>query len=344
VRRQGRVRRAPGEGTAARAAGDPGSGRVPTARPGHQSGGGAALRGQAAASPRDRGGAFRFPSGRLGGCAGAAGLRSRRGGDHDRRPAGARAPGRGLGRHGRRRNRPAGAARHESRPHAHARARRGRTAAAGAGPEADPGGCRPRGAADQRAVRRAAAPCVRGAGAAIAAMTALVGLWLVLQGGGWVATPARPTVGDTVWLERQVVVPAGWRVRAGRLDPTERVEPLGEPSVRRAPGGWLVRYPIVAWTPGAHTLALPPIWELRPDGRAAFRLRVAVARAIPEARPALSTAECIAAVERARPHASLRELRELLEQLDRVAFASAHGTDVAALAQMARRFAQELER
>ncbi|PYP17244.1 MAG: hypothetical protein DMD52_04960 [Gemmatimonadetes bacterium] len=272
-------------------------------------------------------------------------------------------------------------------------------------------------------------------------MTALVGLWLVLQGGGWVATPARPTVGDTVWLERQVVVPAGWRVRAGRLDPTERVEPLGEPSVRRAPGGWLVRYPIVAWTPGAHTLALPPIWELRPDGRAdsvsggvagflvqsvipdsvlgpeprgalapvrlaryavlppaaallvagvslalglrwrrrtpraepaprhvplepevpdarwlaagepkavaaraAFRLRVAVARAIPEARPALSTAECIAAVERARPHASLRELRELLEQLDRVAFASAHGTDVAALAQMARRFAQELER
>ena len=95
-------------------------------------------------------------------------------------------------------------------------------------------------------------------------MTALVGLWLVLQGGGWVATPARPSVGDTVWLERQVVVPAGWRVRAGRLDATEVVEPLGEPSVRRGPEGWLVRYPIVAWTPGAHTLALPPVWELRP--------------------------------------------------------------------------------
>ena len=101
-------------------------------------------------------------------------------------------------------------------------------------------------------------------------MTALVGLWLVLQGGsgGWTATPARPTVGDTVWLERQVVVPAGWRVRAGRLEATEVVEALGEPSVRRGPEGWLVRYPIVAWTPGAHTLALPPIWELRPDGRA----------------------------------------------------------------------------
>ena len=272
-------------------------------------------------------------------------------------------------------------------------------------------------------------------------MTALVGLWLLLQGGGWSATPARATVGDTVWLERQVVVPAGWRLRAGRLDATERVEPLGEPSLQRAPGGWLVRYPIVAWTPGAHTLALPPIWELRPDGRAdsvsggvasffiqnvipdsvlgpeprgalapmrlarhralppaaallvagvtlalglrwrrrapqevpvpppgsldaevpdarwlaagepkavaaraAFRLRMAVARAIPEARPALSAAECLAAVERARPHAPVRELRVLLEQLDRVAFASAHGTDVAALAQMARRFAQEMAR
>ena len=274
-------------------------------------------------------------------------------------------------------------------------------------------------------------------------MTALVGLWLVLQGGsgGWTATPARPTVGDTVWLERQVVVPAGWRVRAGRLEATEVVGALGEPSVRRGREGWLVRYPIVAWTPGAHTLVLPPIWELRPDGRAdsvsggaagffvqsvipdsvlgpeprgalapvrlaryhdlplaaallvasvslalglrwrrrtpqevppppplprdaevpdarwlvagepkavaaraTFRLRLAVARAIPEARPALSTAECLAVVERARPHFPVRELRELLEQLDRVAFASAHGTDVAALAQMARRFAQEMTR
>src|SRR5205823_5358424 len=196
--------------------------------------------------------------------------------------------------------------------------------------------------------------------------------------------------------------------------------------------------PIVAWVPGAHRLALPPVWRLGPDGRAdsmsggvadffvygvipdsvsspqprgplapvrwerrgtlppvaavllagailavglrwrrrgpaavplprpipldpevpdarwlavgepkavaaraASRLRAAVARAIPEARPALSTAECLAVVERARPQAPLRELKDLLEQLDRVAFASAHGTDVAALAKMARRLAQE---
>src|SRR2546430_2489059 len=54
---------------------------------------------------------------------------------------------------------------------------------------------------------------------------------------------------------------------AGR-DGTGVGERLGEPLVRRGPEGWLVRYPIVAWTPGAHTLALPPVWELRPDGRA----------------------------------------------------------------------------
>jgi hypothetical protein len=47
-------------------------------------------------------------------------------------------------------------------------------------------------------------------------------------------------------------------------------------------------------------------------------------------------------VERARPHAPIRELRDLLEQLDRVAFASAHGTDVVALAVMARRLARDV--
>ncbi len=272
-----------------------------------------------------------------------------------------------------------------------------------------------------------------------AALGILVSWRVALGQGSWTATPASPTVGDTVWLERQIPVPAGWRVRPGKLDATERVEPLADPSVRRAPQGWLVRYPIVAWAPGPHALTLPPVWRLAPDGRAdsvaggvanffvqsvipdtirgpqprgalapvrlarrsalppaaalllasgglalglgwrrraplavpaprrvalepevadarwlaagepkavaaraAFRLRLAVARAIPEAGPALSTAECLAAVERARPHAPLRELRELLEQLDRVAFASAHGTDVAALAQMARRFAREI--
>jgi hypothetical protein len=246
-------------------------------------------------------------------------------------------------------------------------------------------------------------------------------------------------VGDTIWLQRVLAAPSGWRVRAGKLEVTGPVEPLGAPAVRRTEAGWLVRYAVVAWAPGSRSVALPPLWRLGPDGRAdslpggtaAFtvrsvvpdtiprpepkgamapvrserrdplaplaallaaaltlvaalrrrrrpprdiptppqvplegevpdarwlaagepkavaarathRLRFAVSRAIPAAQAALSTAECLAAVERARPDAAVRELRELLEQLDRVAFAAAHGTDVAALAKMARRKAQEL--
>jgi hypothetical protein len=46
-------------------------------------------------------------------------------------------------------------------------------------------------------------------------------------------------------------------------------------------------------------------------------------------------------VERSRPEAPLRALRELLEALDQVAFASAHGVDVAPLAARARALARE---
>ena len=255
----------------------------------------------------------------------------------------------------------------------------------------------------------------------------------------WVVAPARPTVGDTVWLEREVAVPAGWQIRAGKLEPSEAVEPLADPAVLRSPDGWVVRYAVVAWRPGVQRLTLPLMWRLAPDGqadstaggvasfavasvipdtvvapdpqgplaplrvphrspvpplvaaaialaflgagvavrrrpprpprpaphlpverevpdgrwlaagepkaaaaRAVWRLRVALARAVPEAHPGLAVGECLAAVARARPDAPLRELRDLLEQLDRVAFASAHGTDIAALAAMARRLARDL--
>lgn len=259
------------------------------------------------------------------------------------------------------------------------------------------------------------------------------------QGGGWSATPAAPTVGDTIWLERTLTVPNGWQVRPGKLDATEAIESLADPAVRRSGAGWVVRYAVVAWKPGIHKLALPSVWLLGPDGRAdstaggtasvsvtsvipdslrspspqgllaplraahqdplpplaglalaagllvagvaarrrpprapeppppvpverevsdtrwlaagepkavaaraIWRLRAALQRAVPEAHAALDTEECLATVERLRPNAPLRELRDLLEQLDRVAFASAHGTDVAALSAMARRLARDL--
>lgn len=273
------------------------------------------------------------------------------------------------------------------------------------------------------------------------AVLCVVGSWrrATGQGGAWVTTPAAPTVGDTIWLEREIGVPAGWQVRAGKASPTDAVEPLAEPAVLRSPGGWTVRYAVVAWKPGVQRLALPPIWRLASDGhadslpggvaswkvesvipdtltaprprgplaplrarhvdpvpplaavaivtallvagvalrrrpprappaapqvpverevtdarwlaagepkavaaRATWRLRSALARAVPEAHAALATPECLAVVERARPGAPVRELRDLLDQLDRVGFASAHGTDVAALATMARRLARDL--
>src|SRR5207245_5705835 len=85
---------------------------------------------------------------------------------------------------------------------------------------------------------------------------------------GWTSAPTAPTVGDTIWLSRLVAVDAAWRVRAGRLDATQDAEPLGEAVVVRAAGGWLVRYPVVMWTPGRHDLTLPPVWRLGPAGQA----------------------------------------------------------------------------
>ncbi|HEV2669853.1 MAG TPA: hypothetical protein VGU74_02075 [Gemmatimonadales bacterium] len=266
-------------------------------------------------------------------------------------------------------------------------------------------------------------------------------LLLLVQTQGWVVAPHQPTVGDTINLERAITAPPGWRVRAGKLASTSEAEPLGDPVVAATatPGSWLIRYTVVAWTPGAITLEMPPLWRLGPDGgsdslaggnatfrvasvipdsvkspapkpslgplrperlsplpviaavviavsallllvawrrrapralahgpalasdgevpdarwlaagepkavaaRAAHRLRRALARSIPEAHEALSTTECLQAVERARPDAPLRDLRELLLALDQVAFATAHGVEVAPLAARARALAREL--
>jgi len=270
-------------------------------------------------------------------------------------------------------------------------------------------------------------------------MIALLLAPLMLQTGGWSVSPARPTVGDTIRVERTIETPAGWRVRAGKLDQYGDVEQLGEPSIVARPGGWTVRYLIVGWKAGSATVAMPALWRLGPDGstdslpggtvtlrlasvipdtlaapqpqpslgilrlgrgsaipviaavvvsigllfgliawrrrasrrvaddlalardaevpdqrwlaagepkavaaRAVQRLRHALARAIPAAHVALSTTEVLAAVERARPDAPLRDLRDLLHALDQVAFATAHGVDVAPLAARARTLAREL--
>ena len=265
-------------------------------------------------------------------------------------------------------------------------------------------------------------------------------LLLFIQEPGWTASPAQPTVGDTIRVERTVAAPPGWRVRAGKLPSGSATEPLGDPAVLATdkPGVWVVRYTVVAWNPGSLSVDMPSLLLLGPDGssdslaggtaalrvasvipdsvrtplpqpaigllrldrtnpvpmvlalvlaggtllllvfwrrrgprvvtagpavtseaeiadgrwlsagepkavaaRAAHRLRRAVAHAIPQAHEALSTAECLDAVERAWPNAPLRDLRELLQALDQVAFATAHGVEVAPLAARARALARE---
>ena len=271
----------------------------------------------------------------------------------------------------------------------------------------------------------------------IAALLLLVPM--LAQSDGWAVAPDHPTVGDTIRVERLIETPAGWRVRAGKLDQYSDVEQLGDAALIARSNGWTVSYLVVAWKAGTSTIAMPSVWRLGPNGatdslaggtvtlriasvipdtvtapqpqpslgllrldrssaipllagivlaagalvglvawrrraprhvpddralgrdaevsdqrwlatgepkavaaRAAQRLRHAVARAIPEAHEALSTTECLAVVERVRPNAPLRDLRDLLQALDQVAFASAHGVDVAPLAARARALAREL--
>src|SRR2546422_2875737 len=54
------------------------------------------------------------------------------------------------------------------------------------------------------------------------------------RGAEWLAAPDRPTVGDTVWLERTVLALPGWRGRAGKLETAERGGPPRGPLVRGA--------------------------------------------------------------------------------------------------------------
>src|SRR5207248_712981 len=132
---------------------------------------------------------------------------------------------------------------------------------------------------------------------------------------------------------------------------TEAVEPLADPAVRRSAGGWVVRYAVVAWKPGAHKLTLPPLWLLGPDGRAdstaGGTTSFSVASVIPDSLRQPSPQGLLAPLRRAHqdplpPLVAVTLAAELLEQLDRVAFASAHGIDVAALSAMARRFGRDL--
>lgn len=79
-------------------------------------------------------------------------------------------------------------------------------------------------------------------------------------------TAAGPTVGDTIWVTRSVAVPNGYAVRPNGWTLTGAVELLGQPTVERAGDSAMVRYPLVAWDPGRHTVIVPGPILIAPSG------------------------------------------------------------------------------
>lgn len=77
---------------------------------------------------------------------------------------------------------------------------------------------------------------------------------------------ALPTVGDTLWVESNAQVPPGHLVRLPPWEPTGDVELLGAPRVIREGDSVTVRYPVVAWRPGSHSLTIPGPELIAPDG------------------------------------------------------------------------------
>ena len=99
-------------------------------------------------------------------------------------------------------------------------------------------------------------------------MTWLLGCCLMMQAVVWEATPDVVTVGDTVWLERGLVVtdPSA-QVRLGLLEASELLEPLGTPDVVNGPNGLVARYTIALFEPGDQTIELPDVQLVYDDGR-----------------------------------------------------------------------------
>ena len=102
------------------------------------------------------------------------------------------------------------------------------------------------------------------------------------------ATPPAATVGDTVWAVRTVAAPAGAVVRPGAW-PEDRgadVEALGPPLVHRDGDSVEIRYPLVAWAPGTHTVDVPgPLLVYgtgRVDSLPPLELTLAIASVLPD--------------------------------------------------------------
>lgn len=103
----------------------------------------------------------------------------------------------------------------------------------------------------------------------------------------------QPTVGDTIWVRRAVALPPRYGARATDWQLSGDVELLGRPQLTLTSDSVVVRYPLVAWVPGTHTVAVPAPFLLGPDGSL-------------DSLPPLSATFTIASVLPDRPVASLR--------------------------------------
>ena len=91
---------------------------------------------------------------------------------------------------------------------------------------------------------------------------------LVWQVASWHADPNRVTVGDTVVLEREVVVadPAA-SLNLQPLASSDLLESLQAPQLIRAADGFVVRYTVALFQPGEHTIEMPDLELQYADGR-----------------------------------------------------------------------------
>ena len=75
-----------------------------------------------------------------------------------------------------------------------------------------------------------------------------------------------PTVGDTIWVRRAVPLRTGQTARAPEWELTGDVELLGPPQLAVRGDSAVIAFPLVAWVPGPHTVAVPSPILLSPDG------------------------------------------------------------------------------
>jgi hypothetical protein len=134
-------------------------------------------------------------------------------------------------------------------------------------------------------------------------------LWLGLV--SLQAAAQLPTVGDTIWVRRAVRLPPRHTARAPAWAPEGDIELLGRPELTLRGDSAIVRYPLVAWAPGVHSVEVPSPTLLGPDGTidslAPATVRIEVASVLPNL-PDSAIAPQPGAGIVARPAASLLPL------------------------------------